>query len=82
MITVTYRCRCFAPGKERLIDVTEREPGEDVVEWMRKVQGVITADHSDVSSALCGALSAEYVKIPVDSHDDAVGVGMRPNTRH
>lgn len=77
MITVQYRCACFAPGQERLLDVTERNPEQDVVAWMKQVQEAVGCDHASVSP-LCARPAMEYLKVPFDND---VPVGSVP-TRH
>jgi hypothetical protein len=60
---------------ETEIDVPDRRPQTEVIDWMEMVQKNIGFDHHEINP-LCRSGACEYVKIPLDG--DSVGV---PPTR-
>lgn len=60
-IDVRYKCGC--QDAERTVQVQERRTGEDVLDFMRRVQLAIGADHRK-TSPLCMSNTMEYAKVP------------------
>lgn len=70
MIAIFYKCRCMK--EEATVEMVHRKSGEDVVDWMRKVQEVVGADHFK-RSPLCMATKMEYAKIPAPENAPFIG---------
>lgn len=68
-VEVIYKCQCLP--YEISLHVCEREVGEDVLDYMNRVQRAIGMNHLS-RSPLCTATTMEYAKIPVTS-DGVVG---------
>lgn len=68
---IIYKCRCMK--HETSIDVPDRRPNTDLMDWMELVQYCMTVDHHWLAP-LCRAEGIEYAKIPMD--EDAPGIGM------
>lgn len=74
MYEVIYKCRCMAT--ERTLNVRNREPDEDITDYMEDVvRREITDDHR-MQSPICMAPALEYAKLPMP--ENAPGVGMKP----
>jgi len=71
-IAVRYRCRCMN-GKETVLRLAARRPGEDVLAFMARVNDVISKDHDE---RLCSATAVEYLKIPMEGNGR---VGLDPD---
>lgn len=68
---ILYKCRCMKA--EASIDVPDRQPDGDLLEWMELVTHAIGVDHRG-RSALCMATQMEYAKIPYEGGQ----VGTKP----
>lgn len=69
---VIYKCACMA--REETVDVRERRPDEDVVDWVRDIVGeALAIDHAQ-RSPLCWRTVTEYAKIP---YEDGAGIGFK-----
>lgn len=69
-LEVMYKCRCM--GKEATVLMPERQPDEEIVDFMERVQHKLAADHI-VRSPQCKAEAMEYAKVPVDRKRDLIG---------
>ena len=71
MIRVLYSCDCGIQDRE--VEVRLREPGEDVVHWVRDVVGAaVGADHAQHSPE-CRRTIMRELKIPVPAGTEMVG---------
>ena len=67
-IEIKYKCRCML--KERDVLVVARSSGEDILDFMERMQKSIGKDHRQ-QSPFCQATKMEYAKIPIE--DDEIG---------
>lgn len=70
---IFYKCRCMKA--EAVIDVPDRRPEGELMEWMGLVQHAIAVDHKALSPR-CMAVAMEYAKIPLE--DETQGIGVKP----
>jgi hypothetical protein len=70
---VTYQCRCMA--KEALVWVPDRQPTQDILDWIERVVSLAIARHHRGQNPLCAAKEIDIVKIPI--HDNTQ-IGTRP----
>ena len=71
MTEVRYRCACMV--EEAVLDVRDRLPSEDVVEWVEgPLMQVMTADHRR-RSPTCQSTKTDYVKIHVPENAPSIG---------
>lgn len=68
-ITVIYKCRCMK--SETGMHMQEREPGEDIEDFMDRMTNAMAALHLK-HHPMCQETKMEYVKIPAA---DGIGVG-------
>lgn len=73
---VHYKCRC--QSTEQTIDVPDRRPLGDLMEWMDAVMHCIHMDHH-ACSPRCPSTVMEYAKIPIDETTGGVGVPTTKN---
>ena len=66
---IVYKCSCMQDDGKFTVD--ERDPGEDIVDFMMRVRRALTTDHR-LRNPSCVADKVEYVKIPFD-HDKGIG---------
>lgn len=60
---IYYKCACI--GQETSVDVPDRRPDTDIIDWMQFVQQCLGFDHSQMSPH-CRAGQVEYAKIPME----------------
>lgn len=79
-IGVKYLCSCLSAEVE--VQVPERKPNQDIVDWMERVLGnAIGADHRR-RSPRCTRTTMTHCKIPMGDVDgpQAPGIGFKPRT--
>lgn len=74
MITCKYKCKCL--DADVSVEVPERNPRQDVVEWVEQTMGVVIAKDHASRSPWCKSDTMEYVKIPAP--DNAPYIGGAP----
>jgi hypothetical protein len=74
-VPISYTCHeCGVNGRE--IQVRERSPDENIVDWMHSVQKAVGLDHMRASPT-CRALHCD-LKIPIASKKEAlIGEAVR-----
>ena len=81
-IEVQYSCTvCDVIGEEHTVQVPERNPELNAVQWLERVaSGCISAHHYNRSPG-CTSQQMRYVKIqlPEDAGQDAAYLGMDPH---
>lgn len=69
-MNVIYKCRCMA--EEATVAVPDRRDDENVVDWVQQIVGsALLLDHR-TRSPDCRSNVTEYVKIPVDTGENAM----------
>lgn len=69
---IAYRCGCMEADRE--IEVTDRVPGSDIIDWFNGViQPCLTYDHH-ARNPTCMRTTIDQVKIPVDGNE----IGVAP----
>lgn len=75
VVGVLYTCdKCGL--KDKLVNVEERAPDEELTDWMYKVQLACSQDHDRVSPT-CYIYKFTHVKIPMAHGSDFVGRAER-----
>jgi hypothetical protein len=75
MAEVLYKCLCM--GSEAAIQVVDRDPTGDIVEWIERiVTPSISYDHTR-RSPYCRRTAMEYAKLPVDEATGSIGAKPR-----
>lgn len=74
---IHYLCTCFAPGPDRALEVPDRDPTDDLMEWMDILTFRISLDHA-AKSPHCRSNKMTHVKIPVPH--PSLGIGISPPT--